>query len=83
MAWSLVPLKNPYEHWVVHTAEEGRLLHGHGLGAEMSMSAMEKWNERGDEDEMGGMHGLGMGWFGFSHPCALQAVEQWCSGARR
>lgn len=37
---------------------------------------------RGDEDE-GGMHRLGMVWFDFSHPCALQAVEQWCSGARR
>lgn len=42
MTWSLMPLKDPYEHWAVPTAEVGRLLHGHGLGAEMSMAAMEK-----------------------------------------
>lgn len=42
MTWSLMPLKDPYEHWAVPRAEVGRLLHGHGLGAEMSMAAMEK-----------------------------------------
>lgn len=42
MAWSLTSLQNPYEHWAVPTAEVGRLLHEHGLGAEMSMATMEK-----------------------------------------
>lgn len=35
-------VRNLCEHWAVPTAQVGRLLHEHGLGAEMSMAAMEK-----------------------------------------